>query len=116
MAVLLAMMLASTGIRPVIPNIVGYLALVMPVTMSLAATLGLNPLVCGLAVLVVGDATLFYPAAGSASIIAYARGAVGGGEIFRFGLGMNLISYAVVVAAAVPWWSMVGEPLVLTGA
>ena len=115
-AVLLAMMVASTGIRLVIPNIVGYLALVMPVTMSLAATLGLNPLVCGLAVLVVGDATLFYPAAGSASIIAYARGAVGGGDIFRFGLAMNLVSYAVVAAVAVPWWSVVGEPLVLAGA
>ena len=114
-AVLLAMMVASTGIRLVIPNIVGYLALVIPVSMSLAATLGLNPLVCGLAVLVVGDATLFYPAAGSAAIIAFARGTVGGVEIFRFGLLMNLVSYAVVAAVAVPWWSMVGEPLVLSG-
>ncbi len=111
-AVVMAMMVASTVIRMVIPNIVGYLALVIPVAMSLAGILGLTPLGCGLAVSSVADPTPFYPAAGPAAVIVYDRGATTGGEIFRFGLLMNLLSYALIAAVALPWWSLVGEPLV----
>jgi len=108
----MALMLAATAIRLVIPNTVGFLALVIPVATSLAGALGLNPLVCGLAVLIAGDATLFYPAGGPASVIVFARGHVSGGEIFRFALVMNLLSYGAVAMVTLAWWPLMGEALV----
>lgn len=110
--VVMALMLAATAIRLVIPNIVGFLALVVPVAMSVGTILGINPLVCGLAVLIAGDAIVLYPVAGSATLIVYARGNVSGTEIFRFGLVMMVVSYVVVALVALAWWSLVGEPLV----
>jgi len=109
--VVMVLMLAATAIRLVIPNIVGFLALVVPVAMSVATILGLNPLVCGLAVLIAGDAIVLYPVAGPATLIVYARGNVRGGEIFRFGLVMMVVSYVVVGLVALSWWSLIGEPL-----
>jgi hypothetical protein len=35
-------------------------------------------------------------------------------EIFRFGLWMTLVAYLVVLTVALPYWSAVGEPLVLS--
>ena len=45
------------------PNIAGYLAFIIPVAMATGGALGLNPMVCGLAVVVVGDSVVYYPAA-----------------------------------------------------
>ena len=52
---LLAMAGAAAAVRFVMPNIAGYLAFIIPVAMSTGASLGLNPMLCGLAVVIVGD-------------------------------------------------------------
>jgi len=36
---------------------------------------------------------------------------VSAGEIFRFGLWMTLLGWVTVLVVALPWWSLVGEPL-----
>lgn len=36
-----------------------------------------------------------------------------GPEIFRCGLWMTLVAYVVVLLVALPYWSVVGEPLVV---
>ena len=56
---LLALAGASAFVRLMMPNISGYLAFLIPVAMSTGQSLGLNPLVCGLTVVVVGDAVVF---------------------------------------------------------
>jgi di/tricarboxylate transporter len=111
--VVMALMVAAAGIRMFIPNIVAFLAMVVPVAMSLAVVQGINPVVCGLAVLIAGDATVFYPAAGTSGVLVYGRGNVGGGEIFRLALLMAALAFVVVIGVALPWWSLVGEPLVV---
>ena len=108
---LVSLMLACGVIRLFIPSIVGYLALVIPVAIALAEVLGYNPLLFGLAVLIVGDATVFYPAAGTSGLSVYGRGNVSGPEIFRLALLMIVMAFVVVVAVALPWWSLMGEPL-----
>ena len=80
--------------------------------MSLAEVLGYNPLIFGLAALIVGDSAVFYPAAGTSAVLVYAKGNVSGPEIFRFAGFMMLASFVVILMIALPWWSLVGEPLV----
>ncbi|MQF82607.1 hypothetical protein FIM02_00380 [SAR202 cluster bacterium AD-802-E10_MRT_200m] len=111
-AVLVSLMLVCGIIRLFIPSIVGYLAFTIPVAMSLAEVLGYNPLIFGLAALIVGDSAVFYPAAGTSAVLVYAKGNVSGPEIFRFAGFMMLASFVVILMIALPWWSLVGEPLV----
>lgn len=111
LAVLAALMVASLGIRLFIPSIVGYLAFVIPVAVSLAAALGYNPLPFGLAVLVIGDSVVFYPAAGTSGVLVYARGNVTGVEVFRLAVLMAVMAFFVVLLVAVPYWTLVGQGL-----
>ena len=108
---LLAMSGAAAAVRFVMPNIAGYLAFIIPVAMSTGASLGLNPLVCGLAVVVVGDSVVFYPAAAAGSVFIYQRANLSAPEVLRAGVIMTLVAIAVLFAFAVPYWGIVGEGL-----
>jgi di/tricarboxylate transporter len=98
-------------VRFLVPNITGFLGVTIPIAMSLGAGAGLNPLVCGLVVTVAGDAVLYYPAQSSSSLVVYQRGHLTAGEILRFGLWMTALGFVVVLAVAIPYWHLVGEPL-----
>ena len=113
---LLAMAGAAAAVRFVMPNIAGYLAFIIPVAMSTGAALGLNPMLCGLAVVIVGDSVVFYPAAAAGSVFIYQRAEISAPEVLRTGVIMTLVAVAVLFAVAVPWWGVVGEGLtVATG-
>ena len=113
---LLAMAGAAAAVRFVMPNIAGYLAFIIPVAMSTGAVLGLNPMLCGLAVVIVGDSVVFYPAAAAGSVFIYQRAEISAPEVLRTGVIMTLVAVAVLFAVAVPWWGVVGEGLtVATG-
>ncbi|MGH7397591.1 MAG: SLC13 family permease [Candidatus Rokuibacteriota bacterium] len=103
---------AASVVRLLIPNITGFLATTIPVAMSVGTTAGLNPLLCGLIVTIAGDAVLYYPAQSASSLVVYERGHLSAGEIFRFGLLMTALAAFVVLAVALPYWALVGEPLV----
>ena len=107
-----ALLLSAAAMRLVIPNITGFLALTIPVAMSLGAGAGLNAVACGLIVMIAGDAVLYYPAQSASSLVVYERGHLTAPEIFAFGLWMTLIAFAVVLGVALPYWSLIGEPLV----
>ena len=109
--VLLAIAGASSVVRMLMPNISGYLAFIIPVAMSTGASLGLNPLVVGLAVVMVGDSVVFYPAGGAASVFIFQRANLRSPEIFRLGLIMTVIAIAVLFAIVLPYWRLVGESL-----
>jgi anion transporter len=109
--VVVVLLLASAPIRLLIPNITGFLATTIPIAMSIGTATGLNPLICGLAVMIAGDAVLYYPAQSASSLVVYERGHLSAPEIFRFGVWMTLVAYAVVLVVALPYWAAVGEPL-----
>ena len=109
--VLSVMLLASAPVRLLIPNISGFLATTIPIAMAIGTATGLNPLICGLAVMIAGDAVLYYPAQSASSLVVYERGYLTASEIFRFGLWMTLIAYIVVLTVALPYWAMVDLPL-----
>ncbi len=108
---LLAMAGAASVVRFVMPNIAGYLAFIIPVAMSTGASLGLNPMVCGLAVVIVGDSVVYYPAAAAGSVFIYQRAEISSAEVLRTGIVMTVVAVAVLMAFAVPYWAVLGEGL-----
>ncbi len=109
----LGLLVVSTPIRLLIPNITGFLAITIPLAMSIGAASGLNPIVCGLLVMISGDAVLYYPAQSASSLVVYERGFLSAEEIFRFGIVMTLVAYLIVFGVALPYWASVGEPLLM---
>ena len=105
-------MLGATILRALIPNITGFLALALPITMSAAREAGLNPVACALVVMITGDAVLYYPAQSASALVIYERGHLSAGEILRFGLWMTLVAYVAILFVAMPYWALVGEPIV----
>jgi di/tricarboxylate transporter len=110
--VVIVLLFAAAPMRLLIPNITGFLAITIPIAMSIGTSTGLNPIVCGLFVMIAGDAVLYYPAQSASSLVVYERGHLTAAEIFRFGLLMTFVAFIVVLVVAIPYWSMVGEPLV----
>ena len=110
---LLALAGASAAVRLMMPNIAGYLAFIIPIAMSTGQTLGLNPLVCGFAVVVVGDALVYYPAGATASVFIFQRANIGAPEVFRFGIIMTLVAIAVLIFIATTYWQWVGQELTI---
>ncbi len=110
-AVVVLLMLGATLLRALVPNISGFLALALPIAMSVGREAGLNPLVCALVVMMTGDAVVYYPAQSSSALVIYERGHVSAGEMLRFGLWMTLVGWVAILAVALPWWALVGEPL-----
>src|SRR6059036_3713193 len=111
LAVVVLLMLGATVLRVIVPNISGFLALALPIAISVGREAGLNPLVCALVVMMTGDAVLYYPVQSASALVIYERGHVSAGEIFRFGLWMTLLGWVTVLVVALPWWSLVGQPL-----
>jgi di/tricarboxylate transporter len=111
LATIVLLMLGATVLRAVIPNISGFLALGLPLAMSVGREVGLNPLVCALVVMMTGDTVLYYPVQSASALVIYERGHVTAGELLRFGLWMTLVAYAVILLVALPYWSLVGQPL-----
>ena len=110
--VLAVLCIFAAFIRLLMPNIAGYLALIIPIAMASGGALGLNPLVCGMAVVVVGDSLVYYSAAGTASVFIFQMANIRNPEIFRFALVMTTVSILVVFLVALPFWNLVGHPLV----
>jgi di/tricarboxylate transporter len=108
------LMLGATILRAVVPNISGFLALALPISMSVGREVGLNPLVCALVVMMTGDAVLYYPVQSASALVIYERGHVTAGEILRFGLWMTAMAYVAILLVALPYWTLLGEPLAMT--
>jgi sodium-dependent dicarboxylate transporter 2/3/5 len=105
------LLLLAAPVRLLIPNITGFLATTIPIALSIGTATGINPAVCGLAVMIAGDAVLYYPAQSASSLVVYERGHLTAAEIFRFGLWMTLAAYLIVLFVALPYWAAIGEPL-----
>jgi anion transporter len=105
------LMLGATALRALIPNISGFLALALPVAMSVGRESGLNPLVCALVVMITGDAVLYYPAQSASALVIYDRGHVTAREILMFGIWMTLVAYVAILFIALPYWSFLGQGL-----
>ena len=109
---LLALAGVAALVRMAVPNIAGYLALVIPIAMPTGASLGLNPLVCGMAVVVVGDSVIYYSAQSTSGVFIFQRANLSAPLVFAFGLVMTLVAVGVLFGIVLPYWDLVGQPLV----
>ena len=112
-ATVVLLMLGATVLRVFVPNIAGFLALGLPVAMSVGREAGLDPLICALVVMITGDAVLYYPAQSASSLVIYERGHVTAAEVLRFGVWMTLVGYVAILVVALPFWSALGRPLTM---
>ncbi len=108
---MLALCVCAALMRMMVPNIAGFLAVVIPVAMATGESLGLNPLVCGLAVVVVGDSVVYYPAGGTSGVFIYQRAGISAPEVFRFGIIMTVVAIGVLFLLVLPYWAAIGQPL-----
>src|SRR5882672_1651003 len=105
LGVVILLMLGATLLRVVVPNISGFLALALPIAMSVGREAGVNPLVCALVVMMTGDAVVYYPAQSSSALVIYERGYVSAAEVLRFGLWRTLVGWVAILVVALPWWT-----------
>jgi solute carrier family 13 (sodium-dependent dicarboxylate transporter), member 2/3/5 len=108
---IVGLMLGATVLRALIPNISGFLALAIPVAMSVGREAGVNPLICALVVMMTGDAVLYYPAQSASSLVITERGHVTAAEVGRFGVWMTLVAYVAILLVALPYWRLLGQDL-----
>ncbi len=110
--VLLVMMAGGSLVRLLVPTEAGYLAMVLPVGMDVASQVGMDPVVVALSLTIAGDAMIYYAAQGASVLVIFVRGHFTSLELMRFGFIMNATAFAVVVFLALPYWALVGAPLV----
>ena len=107
---IVALVLSVALIHLAITNLAACIALLLPVTATIAEAAGLNPVLCGLVVTIVVDAVILYPVQTAANLLAYESGYFDAADVRRLGLGMLVITGAVVLLV-LPYWAMLGMPL-----
>jgi sodium-dependent dicarboxylate transporter 2/3/5 len=94
-----------------ITNLAACVAIVVPVVMTIAHAAGVNPIVCALIVTIAIDSVILYPVQTASNLIAYESGYFRARDVSRLGLAMLALTILVALGIAVPYWSLLGLPL-----
>jgi anion transporter len=108
----IGLILAVALIHLAITNLAACIALLIPVAATIAERASLNPIVCGLIVTITVDAVILYPIQTATNLLAYETGYYGSADVRRLGIGM-LVLTVVVILLMIPYWGLLGLPLVL---
>jgi hypothetical protein len=65
-----------------------------------------------MAAVVIGDSVVYYGAGATASVFIFQRANIANPEIFRFGITMTVIAAVVLLFLVIPYWGLIGHPLV----
>ncbi|HEX5163982.1 MAG TPA: SLC13 family permease, partial [Thermomicrobiales bacterium] len=98
-------------INVILPNRTAVLGIMIPLLMSLAGPLGLNPLTVGLIVPIIAQTTVYYPVQLATALVTFRTRHYSAGELFRAGILLTIVSILVIFVIALPWWSLLGEPI-----
>src|SRR5207247_637582 len=109
-----ALIVIVTVVHLGITNLAACLALLLPIVTTTTAAAGLNPLAIGLIVTVVVDAVILYPVQTATNLIAYQTGYFTTADVRRFGFVMLGLTLVVILGVAIPYWKLIGLPLVAT--
>jgi sodium-dependent dicarboxylate transporter 2/3/5 len=112
-AVILMLILLVTIVHLGIANMSACIALLIPITTTLAVSLKMNPIVFGLIVGIVVDAVILYPVQTATNLLAYEIGLIEGKDVLKVGLGLLVLTCVVILYIALPWWSLLDLPLVI---
>jgi sodium-dependent dicarboxylate transporter 2/3/5 len=106
----LAIFAVTAIVTLAIPNRAAAVTLGIPLAIAYAGSGPLTAAAAGLVVMIAVDAEAIYPAQTAANLLAYDRGYFSAGQLARFNLLTLLAAAAVVIAVAIPWWSVIGLP------
>lgn len=109
--VILMLILMVAIVHLGIANMSACIALLIPITTTLASSLQMNPLVFGLIVGIVVDAVVLYPVQTATNLLAYETGLIRSKDVLKAGLGLFVLTYLIIFFVALPWWSNLGLPL-----
>jgi anion transporter len=93
-----------------ITNLAACVAILLPINATIAGRAGLNPILTGLVLTITVDAVIFYPVQTATNLMAYESGYFGRADVFKLGLGMLVLTIAVVMLT-LPYWRLMGLPL-----
>jgi len=111
-AVLLVIIIVvASVIHLAITNLAACVALLVPITMTIAHNAGINPIVCALIVTIVTDSVILYPVQTASNLIAYETGYFRGADVRRLGAAMLGLTIFVGLCIAIPYWGALGLPL-----
>jgi di/tricarboxylate transporter len=105
------LILAVVVVHLAITNLAACVALLLPISATIAAGAGLNPVVMGLVLTIVVDAVILYPVQTAANLMAYESGAFDRADVVKVGLGMLALT-VLVMQLALPYWALLGLPLI----
>jgi anion transporter len=109
---LAGIMVAAAVIHLAITNLAACVALLVPIAMTVAHSAGMNPIVCALIVTIVTDSVILYPVQTASNLIAYETGYYGSVDVGRLGVAMLGLTILVGLGIAIPYWQLLGLPLV----
>jgi anion transporter len=108
---LVGIIIAAAVIHLAITNLAACVALLIPITMTIAHSAGMNPIVCALIVTIVTDSVILYPVQTASNLLAYETGYFRGADVRRLGLAMLGLTIVVGLCVAIPYWQVLGLPL-----
>lgn len=108
---LFGIIVAASVIHLAITNLAACVALLVPITMNIAHSAGVNPIVCALIVTIVTDSVILYPVQTASNLIAYETGYFRGADVRRLGIAMLGLTILVGLGIAIPYWEALGLPL-----
>ncbi|MEI2618445.1 MAG: SLC13 family permease [Thermomicrobiales bacterium] len=106
---LLVLMAIVAVVNAILPNRTAVLGITIPLLMSLAGPLGLNPVVVGLMAPIISQTTIFYPVQLATALITYRTRHYAAGELARAGVILTIASVTTILLVALPWWGLMGE-------
>lgn len=109
--IIFMLILMVTIVHLGIANMSACIALLIPITTTLASSLQMNPIVFGLIVGMVVDAVILYPVQTATNLLAYETGLIDSLDVLKIGLSLLVITSFVILFVAIPWWSILGLPL-----
>lgn len=108
---LLAIIAIVTFVNVILPNRTAVLGITIPLVVSLAEPLRLNPVTLGLIVPIIAQTTVYYPVQLATALITFRTRHYSAGELFRAGVLLTIVSILTILLIALPWWTLLGEPI-----
>ncbi|HYB72011.1 MAG TPA: SLC13 family permease [Candidatus Sulfotelmatobacter sp.] len=112
-ALVVALLVMVSVVHLGITNMSACIALLIPVATTLAKSAGVNPIVCGLLVLIAVDVVILYPVQTATNLLAYEAGFYGARDVLRLGLALLALLILFTLLAILPYWRLVGLPLTM---
>lgn len=110
-ALAVALLIVVSVVHLGITNMSACIALLIPVATTVAQATGLNPIACGLLVLIAVDVVILYPVQTATNLMAYETGFYGARDVVRLGLALLALLVVFTVVAILPYWRLMGLPI-----